>query len=106
MNSTSPVPAGPGLTLQPSPARCFITRSALATHWALPSWRWTRIRAVLASPNSCSDTSPTPSPPTVRAQLVEMDGALLGAHLDGDAALEVDAEIEAEHEDADQRQRR
>ena len=41
-----------------------------------------------------------------RAQLVEMDRALLGAHLDGDAALEVDAEVEAEHEDADQRQPR
>ena len=39
-----------------------------------------------------------------RAQLVELDRALLGAHLDGDAALEVDAEIEAEDEDADQRQ--
>src|SRR5258708_17108141 len=33
-----------------------------------------------------------------------MDGALLGAHLDGDAAFEVDAEVEADHEDADQRQ--
>src|SRR3954464_5439393 len=31
-----------------------------------------------------------------------MDLALLGADLDGDAALEVDAEVEAEHEHADQ----
>src|ERR1044072_9601368 len=38
-----------------------------------------------------------------RAQLLELDGALLGLHLDGDAALEVDAEIEAEDEDTDQR---
>jgi len=38
------------------------------------------------------------------AQLVEMDRALLGAHLDGDAAFEVDAEIEAEHQGAQQRQ--
>src|SRR5713226_146604 len=65
VNSTSPVLGGPGLTLQPSPARCFITRSALATHWALPSWRCTRISAVLASPNSCSDTSPRPRLPRV-----------------------------------------
>jgi hypothetical protein len=37
-------------------------------------------------------------------QVVEMDVALLGAHLDGDAAFEVDAEIEAERDDADDRQ--
>src|SRR5262249_59032349 len=30
------------------------------------------------------------------AQLVEMGGALLGAHLDGDAALDIDAEIDAD----------
>ena len=65
VNETSPVPAGPGFTAQPSPARRFMTRSALATHWLLPSWRWTRISAVLASPNSCSDTSPTPRWPKV-----------------------------------------
>ena len=61
---------------------------------------------MLLSPNSCSDDLADAERAHGRAQLVEMDRALLGAHLDGDAALEVDAEIEAEHDHADQRQRR
>ena len=55
----------PGLTCQPWPARFCITRWAPATHWLSPSWRWTRISTVLGSPNSCSETSPTPRLPTV-----------------------------------------
>ena len=38
-----------------------------------------------------------------RSQGVELDLALLGADLDGDAALEIDAEVQPEHEHADQR---
>jgi hypothetical protein len=100
----SPLFAGPGFTAQPGPARRFITWSAWTTHWALPSWRCTESTRLRLSPNSCSETSPSPRLPTVERRLLEMDVALLGAHLDRDAALEIDAEIEAEHEHTDQRQ--
>ncbi len=38
------------------------------------------------------------------AQLIEVDRALLGAHLHGDAAFEVDAEVETDEDDAQERQ--